>query len=258
MNIHQKNHKQRTDSQIVSLPRALSKLGFCSRSQAEKFIIEGRVFVNGKRESNNERRVDLKNDKIEFDNKQIVSSEKVYLMLHKPRGLVTTTSDEKGRETVYECFPKENFPTVFPVGRLDKASEGLLLFTNDTQWAANILEPKNNIEKIYHVQINKIADEKLLQSLRSGIKTTENEFLSVKNVSVLRSGEKNCWLEIILNEGKNRHIRKIFDSLKINVLQLIRISIGMLKLGKLERRKWKYLSKHELRLPFECCPTPKL
>ncbi|MBM4167214.1 MAG: rRNA pseudouridine synthase [Ignavibacteria bacterium] len=240
------NHS--TSSNIVSLPRALSKLGFCSRSQAEKIIREGKVSVNGKTEINPERRVHLKKDTIEVEKQRVVTSEKIYVMLNKPRGLVTTTSDEQGRKTVYDCFPKENFPTIFPVGRLDKASEGLLLFTNDTQLSAHITEPKNKIEKIYHVQINCIADDQLLQQLKTGITININEFLSVKNVLLLRSGNKNCWLEITLDEGKNRHIRKMFEALNIEVLRLIRVAIGNLKLGTLEKTKWRRLSDKERKM----------
>ena len=234
-----------TSSNIVSLPRALSKLGFCSRSQAEKLILQGKVFVNGKQETNSERRVHLKNDNIEIENQKIIPSEKVYVILNKPRGLVTTTSDEQNRKTVYECFPKENFPTIFPVGRLDKASEGLLLFTNDTTWSSHITEPKNKIEKIYHVHINCISNEQLLRQLKNGITTSEEENLSVKNVTLLRLGNKNSWLEITLDEGKNRHIRKMFEALNIEVLQLIRVAIGKLQLGKLAKGKWKFLTEDE-------------
>ena len=212
-------------SPVVSLPRALSKLGFCSRSQAEKLILSKQVFVNGKCETDVHRRINLHSDKIVTDGKPIISSEKFYFVLNKPRGYVTTVSDEKERKTVYECFPKSDFPRVFPVGRLDKASEGVLFFTNDSRWAERITSPEFHCEKKYHVQIDSLVNEQLLQQFKKGIQS-DRDFLVVKNVALLRSGQKNCWLEIVLDEGKNRHIRRMLSALDILVLRLIRISIG--------------------------------
>jgi 23S rRNA pseudouridine2605 synthase len=229
----------------VSLARALSKLGFCSRSQAPEFITAGRVKVNQRVEVNPSFRVNLASDRIEVDEKPVKSTAKVYLLLNKPRGLVTTRSDEKGRETVYECLKDENLPAVMPVGRLDKASEGLLLFTNDTHWANRILDPENHLDKIYHVQINCLADENLLRQLKAGGRTTDGDFLNVKEVKLLRSGKRNCWLEITLDEGKNRHIRRLLQIFDIEVLRLIRVAIGPFELGNLKKGEFRYLSSIE-------------
>jgi 23S rRNA pseudouridine2605 synthase len=147
---------------------------------------------------------------------------------------VTTAADEKGRETVYAYLP-EGMPWIAPVGRLDKASEGLLLLTNDSEWASRITAPETRLDKTYHVQISAIADEKLLQSLRTGIRASDGEFLRVKNVRVLRQGERHSWLAIVLDEGKNRHIRRMLEELKIEVLRLVRVSIGPLTLGDLPK-----------------------
>jgi 23S rRNA pseudouridine2605 synthase len=164
--------------------------------------------------------------------------------MNKPRGVVTTASDEKGRETVYSFLP-QNLPWLAPVGRLDKASEGLLLLTNDSEWAARITAPETHLDKTYHVQINAIADETLLQQLRNGIRASDDDFLRVKNVRMLRGGERNSWLEIVLDEGKNRHIRRMLDALKIEALRLVRVAIGPVALGDLPKGATRALSREE-------------
>lgn len=165
-------------------------------------------------------------------------------MLNKPRGIVTTASDEKGRDTVYKFLGAE-LPWVAPVGRLDKASEGLLLLTNDSEWAARITAPETRVDKTYHVQIGQIADGALLEALKHGVRTTDGDVLRVKQPSVLRQGERNCWLEIILDEGKNRHIRRMLEALGVEVLRLIRVAIGPLALGELPKSTVRALSAEE-------------
>jgi 23S rRNA pseudouridine2605 synthase len=142
----------------TGLARALSKLGFCSRSQAWNVIQEGRVRVNGNLRRDPEFRVNLSRDKIVVDEEAIERANHVYVMLNKPRGLVTSVADEQGRETVYSCL--QGLPFIGPVGRLDKASEGLLLLTNDTSWAARITDPVRKVEKTYHVQIDCVAEKR--------------------------------------------------------------------------------------------------
>jgi len=218
----------------VGLARALSKLGFCSRSRAAELIAAGRVKWNGAVRRDSETPVHLGKDRIEVDGQRLAESAKIYLVLNKPRGVVTTAADEKDRKTVYACLP-ESVPWIAPAGRLDKASEGLLLLTNDSEWAARVTAPETHLDKTYHVQINAIANIKLLEALGSGIRASDGEFLRVKNVRALRSGECNSWLEIILEEGKNRHIRRLFEALKIEVLRLVRVAIGPLALGDLPK-----------------------
>ncbi|MCX7796999.1 MAG: rRNA pseudouridine synthase [Melioribacter sp.] len=230
---------------IVSLPRALSKLGYCSRKKAEFLIKEGKVKVNDKLVTDIQTRVKLHKDKISVDDKDIINAEKVYIALNKPRGLITTLSDEKNRDTVFKCFESDSLPYIFPVGRLDKASEGLLLFTNDTEWANKIISPESKVEKVYHVQIDKIIDDDLIEKLILGIEDN-GETLNVKSAKVIRVGEKNCWVEIVLDVGKNRHIRRMFSYFNINVLRLIRISIGEIKLGNLPKGKFRYLTEKEI------------
>lgn len=218
----------------VGLARALSKLGYCSRSQAAELIRAGQVKLNGVVRRDPETYAHLGKDRIEVNGVPVASSTKIYLVLNKPRGVVTSASDEKGRETVYAYLPK-NLPWLAPVGRLDKASEGLLLLTNDSEWAARITAPETHLHKTYHVQIGAIGDEALLEALRSGVRTDDGDFLRVKDVRPLRKGERNSWLEIILDEGKNRQIRRMLEQTNIEVLRLVRVAIGPLALGDLPK-----------------------
>jgi 23S rRNA pseudouridine2605 synthase len=239
-------HKKARAGQLkrVGLARAISKLGYCSRSRAAELIAAGRVKWNGAVRRDPEAPVHLGKDGIEIDGQPVARSSKIYLALNKPRGVVTTAADEKGRETVYSLLP-ENLPWLAPVGRLDKASEGLLLLTNDSEWAARITAPETHLDKTYHVQINSIADEALLRELRNGIRASDGEFLRVTNVRILRHGDRNSWLEIILDEGKNRHIRRMLEHLKIEVLRLVRVAIGPLVLGDLAKGSTRILDEKE-------------
>lgn len=235
---------------IVSLQRALSKLGYCSRTQALKLIEEGRVKVNSRICKDSKKRVNILKDKIEVDNQHVKPQNFVYIALNKPRGLVTTTHDEKSRDTVYKCFDGFDLPYISPIGRLDKASEGLLLFTNDTEWANQIIDPENHISKTYHVKINQKIDDVFINKISSGVKTKEGDVLTVKSIKVLREGLKTSWFEIVLDEGKNRHIRRIFETFGIKVLRLVRVSIGSLKLGNLPKGKFKFLNREEVEKIF--------
>jgi 23S rRNA pseudouridine2605 synthase len=227
----------------VGLARALSKLGYCSRSQAFSLIRAGHVALNGKIRRDPETPVDLTSDRIEVDGEGLRATEKIYLMLNKPRGYVATASDEKGRATVYSLLPA-GLPWLGPVGRLDKASEGLLLFTNHSEWAARVTAPESHLEKTYHVQIAAKPDDDLLEAVKVGV-NSRGERLATKSVVALRHGVKNSWLEITLDEGRNRHIRRIFDELGIEVLRLVRIAIGPLQLGHLGKGHTRHISKTE-------------
>ena len=235
----------RPGHRTVSLARALSKLGYCSRSQAQALIKVGRVRVNDAVRRDEETWVDLERDRIEVDGQPVTSKNKIYLMLNKPRGMVTTRSDEEGRETVYASLKGAELPWVVPVGRLDKASEGLLLFTNDTRWAAGILSPETHLDKTYHVQVDRLVDKELLQQMMKGKKTEEGDILRAKHVTLLRQGTRNSWLEVVLDEGKNRQIRRLLSALGTNVLRLIRIAIGPLKLGNLGKGTFRHLTEEE-------------
>ena len=189
--------------------------------------------------------VHLQKDRIAVDGILVESGRKIYLMMNKPRGLVTTSSDEKGRETIYSLLRSEDaLPWLAPVGRLDKASEGLLLLTNDSEWAARVSAPDSHLEKTYHVQIGRVADEGVIAAMQRGV-AINGENLRVRQCRLIRSGEKNSWLEIVLDEGRNRQIRRMLASLDIEVLRLIRVAIGPLQLGTLEKGSYRALTVDE-------------
>ncbi len=187
----------------------------------------------------------LQKDRIEVDGILVELGRKIYLMMNKPRGLVTTAADEKERDTIYSLLRSDNaMPWLAPVGRLDKASEGLLLFTNDSEWAARVTAPETHLKKTYQVQIGRVADQAVIEAMKSGISTNE-ETLTARQCRLIRSGEKNSWLEIVLDEGRNRQIRRMLAALDIEVLRLLRIAIGPLHLGNLEKGTYRALTLEE-------------
>jgi len=223
----------------------LSKRGLCSRSEAEALIRAGRVRLDGRVVRDPEYPSDLVRAIVEIDGADGRAALPRYLMLNKPRGLVTTLRDERGRDTVYRCFDGADLGFIAPVGRLDKASEGLLLFTNDPAWAAHVTHPATGPGKTYHVQVDRIPGEQHLQALRHGI-ACDGEILSVASVERLRAGAKHAWLEIVLAEGRNRQIRRLLDALDIGVLRLVRVAIGPLQLGELPKGQWRELTAEEV------------
>jgi len=202
--------------------RVISKLGLASRTQAAEWVRAGRVRVNGRVVRDAEHPVRQGVDRIDIDGEKLKPASRVALMLNKPRGLVTTAKDEQGRDTVYRCFEGAALPWIAPIGRLDKASEGLLLFSNDPEWAARITDRTSGPSKTYHVQIGQIPD------------------------LTLRTGEKNAWLEIVLDEGRNRHIRRLLESVDVPVLRLVRVAVGPLSLGQLAKGQWRMLTPSEM------------
>ncbi len=228
------------------LARVLSKLGACSRSQAEQWVREGRVSLDGRVIRDPHHPTRIERELVAVDGKPVTAVERTYLMFNKPRGLVVTAADEHGRATVYSALAQAGLPWLGSVGRLDKASEGLLLLSNDTVWAAGITDPLTHIEKTYHVQVAGQPDSSTLRSMRAGIEDA-GELLKAIRVSILRSGEKNAWLEVALDEGRNRHIRRLLAALGFDVLRLIRVAIGPLALGNLAKGHWRRLDADEIR-----------
>jgi 23S rRNA pseudouridine2605 synthase len=219
-------------------------MGYCSRSEAAELVRLGQVRLNGSLTRNPEAPVRLGNDCVTVDGNAVEAGAKLYFVLNKPRGVVTTAADERGRETVYSLLPADA-PWVAPVGRLDKASEGLLLLTNDSEWAARVTAPATHLAKIYHVHISVVADRILTDALEAGFAVKDGEILRVARAEILRSGEKNSWIEIMLEEGKNRHLRRMFEARGIEVLRLIRVAIGPLALADLAKGQCRVLAPTE-------------
>lgn len=229
----------------VGLARALSKLGYCSRSQAAELIRAGRVRLNGAMRQDPEAPVRIGRDRVEVDSRAVAREKKIYLMLNKPRGLVTTASDERGRDTIYSCL-KGDLPWLAPVGRLDKASEGLLLLTNDTEWAARVADPESHLPKTYHVQVSSLADTALAEKLMKGVRVEGIGLMRARSAQILRQGERNSWFVIVLDEGKNRQIRRMLEALGIEVPRLVRVAVGSLELGELPKGAYRPLTDGEV------------
>jgi 23S rRNA pseudouridine2605 synthase len=225
--------------------RVISKLGLGSRTQAAQWVAQGRVRVNGCLVHDPEFPVREGVDRVEVAGVQAERDARRVLMLNKPRGLLTTRSDDRGRETVYSCFAGADLPWLAPVGRLDKASEGLLLFSNDPEWAARVTAPDTGPEKTYHVQIDCLPDLSLPAALQLGV-VIEGERLAAKAARVLRQGQRHAWLEIVLEEGRNRQIRRLLQAFDIGVLRLVRVAIGPLLLGELAKGAWRELTAEEV------------
>ena len=235
--------------------RVISKRGFCSRSVAENLVREGRVSLRGKIVRNPDTPA-YENDEITVDGSPVEAAQKLYFAMNKPRGIVTTASDEKGRKTVMELFreqyaklfPGKPVPHISPVGRLDAASEGLLLFTNDTQWADALLDPRDSGSgagmtkhiKIYRVQVAGKPSTAELEQMEAGFNVPprvfgeSEEFMHAEHAVLHSEGEKNCWLEITLSEGKNREIRRMLAHLGYEVMRLVRIQFDKYTLSDLK------------------------
>ncbi|HEY5599159.1 MAG TPA: pseudouridine synthase [Candidatus Manganitrophaceae bacterium] len=215
----------------VSLARALSKLGIVSRRQARTLIEAGRVSVNGKILKNPEVRVDPDREVIQVDQRRAQAPAPLYLMMHKPKGIVTTRSDERGRKTVYDLLDLKEW--VFPVGRLDRETSGLLLLTNDTQWGNRITAPAYKVAKVYHVKLNAPITESDLARLSNGIALEDGTRTLPAKARRLPAPPDGRWIVLTLWEGKNRQVRRMLEALGYRVEDLIRIQIGGLKLGDL-------------------------
>lgn len=222
------------------LHKILSAAGVCSLREGERLIAEGRVSVNGEIVTQKGAMADPDNDAIRVDGKIIkTGAPKIYLAVYKPKGYVTTRKDEKGRKTVMDIVPKD-YASLYPVGRLDLMSEGLILLTNDGAFAQTITAPKSKIKKIYRVKVRNVPDGKALAKMRSGI-TLEGEKLRADSAKIIETTGRNCWLEVVLTEGKKRHIRRLFQALGFPVLKLKRIAIGSIKLGDLKPGEAKHV-----------------
>ena len=230
---------------MTGVARVLSKWGICSRTSAALWVKSGRVQVNGRVVRDPERAVDVGRDVVRVDGLEIRPAERITIMLNKPRGLVTTASDEKGRPTIYDCLDDVSLPWLAPVGRLDRASEGLLLMTNDPEFAATVTDPDAGPPKVYHVQVTPKPDAGLPTILRRGV-VDKGEALRAAHATILREGRRSGWLEIVLHEGRNRQIRRMLTAAGHRVDRLVRIAIGGLELGALAKGRWRRLDAADL------------
>lgn len=227
---------------MIRLQKYISDCGYASRRKAEELILDGVVTVNGKTAQLGDK-VDESSCVVRIHNKLIMpEKKKVYIMLNKPIGYLSSVTDDRGRKTVIELV-SEVKERVVPVGRLDYDTEGLLILTNDGEFTYKVTHPKHQITKTYVARLDKVPSAKDLEELKNGVKI-EDYIAKANDIKAI--GEKK--VEITISQGKNRQVRKMFDKIGCRVVKLKRISIGKLKLGNLKKGKWRYLSKEDLNL----------
>ncbi|MBK8800939.1 MAG: rRNA pseudouridine synthase [Fibrobacteres bacterium] len=237
--MHGLNH-----SKHFGLAQAINKAGLASLAVARRLVSQGAVSLNGRIERDPEW-LTFPTDQILVEGQPLVAARKIYLMCNKPRGLVTTADDTEGRPTVYRCLEGLDIPHVGPVGRLDMASEGLLLFTNDTQWASAILDPARRVRKTYHVRIDGEIRLEMIERMLAGIQDEGQKLQAISVRSIALPGNAR-WIEIVLQEGKNREIRRMLKALGLEVLQLVRLRIGPVELGSLTVGDVRHLTDTEV------------
>ena len=229
----------------MRINKYLSSAGLASRRKCEEFVLQGRVSVNGKVVSNLAFDV-AENDKVLVDGNKIELPNKyTYLMMHKPKGFLTTLSDDRERKTVMELLP-ENLKMLKPIGRLDYNSEGLLLFTNDGDVAQNVMRPAKEVVKTYSVKVEGEVASGDVVEMEKGVETINGEKFRPCKIKVLEIKDRKTKLEVQITEGKNREIRKIFDKFGYNVIFLKRVAIGTIKLGGLTRGTCRLLKPSEI------------
>ena len=229
---------------LKTLERVMSKAGVGSRVDARSWIHAGRVKVNGRITRNPDQWIDMKRDRVLFDGKPLVARERIYLLLYKPTGYLTTYKDPEGRPTVYDLTADAG-TFLSPVGRLDLDTSGLLLMTNDNQFAERVTNPNSHVPKTYLVKASVVLTDTQLQRLRDGIELADGPTRPAL-VTRLRDSGKYTHFEITLTEGRNRQVRRMVEALEAKVLKLVRVRIGHIAIGRLPIGKWRLLTAGEV------------
>jgi pseudouridine synthase len=230
---------------LKTLERVLSKAGVGSRVDARQLVSAGRVTVNGRVVRDPDHWVDMERDRVRFDGKPLAARERIYLLLYKPTGYLTTYRDPEGRPTVYDLIADVG-TFVSPVGRLDLDTSGLLLMTNDNQFAERVTNPDSHVPKTYLVKASMRLTDEQLQQLRDGIELADGPTRPAK-VARVRDSAKYTHFEITLTEGRNRQVRRMVEALGAKALKLVRVRIGSVVIGALPIGKWRPLTPGELR-----------
>jgi 23S rRNA pseudouridine2605 synthase len=228
-----------------TLDRVLSKFGLGSRTEARRWITEGRVTVNGKVLLVPDAWVDPARDRVKLDRRLLRAARKIYLLLYKPKGYLTTYKDSTGRPTVYDLLADVR-EWVFPAGRLDLDTTGLLLLTNDSQLADYVTSPESHVPKTYLVKASQLLSEEQLDQLRKGVELADG-FTRPAEVTRVRDSARYTFFEITITEGRNRQVRRMVEALGAKALKLVRTRIGSIEIGGLEIGKWRNLTKEELK-----------
>lgn len=230
---------------LKTLERVLSKAGVGSRTEARSWIARGRVQVNGRVVRDPDAWIDLERDRVSFDGKPLRRSAPLYLLMYKPKGVLTTYRDPEGRPTIYDLLP-EGTPYVSPVGRLDLDTSGLLILTNDTQLAERLTNPDYHVPKTYLVKASRHLTDDDLDALRRGLELRDGPTRPAVVTRLRESGGKTVF-EITITEGRNRQVRRMVEALEAKVLKLVRVAIGSLRIGEMQIGSVRELSAEEVR-----------
>jgi 23S rRNA pseudouridine2605 synthase len=226
---------------IKTLERVLSKAGLGSRTEARKWIAEGRVRVNGRKVTDPDQWIDLERDRVVFNGKPVRKPERIYLLLYKPKGYLTTYRDPQGRPTIYDLLKRDQY--LFPVGRLDLDTSGLLILTNDTAFAERLTNPDYKVPKTYLVKASKHLTDAELDQLRRGIELRDG----ATRPAIVNRLTANKF-EITITEGRNRQVRRMIEALGAKVLKLVRVAIGPIRIGDLPIGGTRELTREEVRM----------
>jgi 23S rRNA pseudouridine2605 synthase len=231
----------------MTLDRVLSRFGLASRTAARDAILSGRVKVNGRINRDPDHWTDPRVDSIHVDGNRVRQAHKIYLLFYKPKGVITSHGDPGGRKTVYDCLGPE-VAWVSPVGRLDKDTSGLLLLTNDTDFANHVTDPASGVRKTYLVKANTLVGDELVGKLAQGLELKRGDWAQPQSVRRVEDRGKYSWLEIVLTEGKNREVRRLLEAVGLKALKLVRTRIGPCTLEGLQVGKWRNLTPVEIRM----------
>ncbi|MBS1952921.1 MAG: rRNA pseudouridine synthase [Cyanobacteria bacterium SZAS-4] len=227
------------------LNRAIAATGFCSRRRADELIAGGKVMVNGNVVSDFNFAVDLSTDKLIVDGHVLKAKQLDYVVIYKPKGVVTTCSDEMGRESILELLPR-NLAHLKPVGRLDMDSEGLIILTNDGDLAQSLAHPSQHVFKRYEALVEGNITDAALKQLAKGIRLEDGFTLPAETTLINRSEDESIF-EIAIREGRNRQIRRMCAKLGYPIIRLVRVAIGGLQLGEMEPGEWRHLTVREIK-----------
>jgi len=231
------------------LQKYLADAGVASRRKSEELILQGKIKVNGEVVKELGTKIDPESDKVEYKGSLLnKKEERLVLMLNKPKEIISSVTDPQGRKTVLDLIP-EKFPRLYPVGRLDYESEGMILLTNDGELANKITHPKNEIKKVYSVWVYGYPNKEVMSKFSKGVEL-EDGLTAPAKIKLIKKGKTTTQMEVEIKEGKKRQIRRMFDALGHPVSRLVRIQIGELKLGTLEEGKFKKLKEQEIKRLF--------
>jgi len=229
----------------MTLDRVLSRFGLASRTVASEWIRTGRVKVNGRVVRNPDVWVRAQQDAIHLNGQRLRQARKVYLLFYKPKGVITSHGDPDARKTIYD-YLDESLPWLVPVGRLDRDSSGLLLLTNDTDFADLISDPASGIAKTYQVKVNGLVGNETIATLTAGVRMKRGDWANPRSVRHVEDRGKYSRLEVVLEEGKNREVRRMMEAVGFTVLKLVRTGIGPLSVKGLEVGKYRKLLPQEV------------